>query len=140
MTADKPYVNLEESQEGYITDTVADGIRPTDTLDIKNIELKLLHLPDFATITFDVELLNISEYWHSIFTIASYASSANLDLTHSITNSQLTFPADHRTERFFRLVYTKKNFQIPGEQVRIKYNGKCTTKYFLQSQRNTFGS
>ena len=37
MTADKPYVNLEDSQEGYITDTVAAGIRPTDTLDIKNI-------------------------------------------------------------------------------------------------------
>ena len=66
MTSGRPSVNLKEHPEGYITDTpVAGSIRNKSKLEIEDIQLRMQNFPAIATITFAIEIVNISGHNHA---------------------------------------------------------------------------
>ena len=118
------YFDLKENMEGYITDAMATNIQPSNKQDAGDIAVEMSFIPDIATITFDVELVNMTGSQHSRFIIDTAMTPLILDVHHTITNRQWTFSAERQTDQYFRLRYKDRPFQTVGEQVRIRYTGK----------------
>ena len=118
------YIDLKENMEGYITDTMATNVQSSDELDAGDILVMMFNIPGIATITFDMELVNMTGSQNSRFIIDTAMPQAILDVPHTITNRQWTFSAERQTDQYFRLRYKDRPFQTVGEQVRIRYNGK----------------
>ena len=110
--------------EGYITDAMATNIQPSNKQDAGDIAVEMSFIPDIATITFDMELVNMTGSQNSRFIIDTAMTPLILDVHHTITNRQWTFSAERQTDQYFRLRYKDRPFQTVGEQVRIRYTGK----------------
>ena len=63
------YFDLKENMEGYITDAMATSIQTSNKLDAGNISVRMFNIPDIATITFDMELVNMTGSQNSRFII-----------------------------------------------------------------------
>lgn len=118
-------LNPSDHPEGYITDSIeADSITNKSKTLIDDIQLTIVNLPDIATITFDIELLNMTGSKFPRFEIGAAAT----DVSYTINNMNLLeFPVGDKLERHVELTYYMSNLQINGEQVRIKYNGESHT-------------
>ena len=126
MTSGRPSVNLKEHPEGYITDTpVAGSIQNKSKLEIEDIQLRMQNFPAIATITFAIEIVNISGHNHAKFLIETPSSikAEIMDIDQTTTNIQKTFHID-RDSRHLSLIYEESNLQIDRQRVLIKYNGK----------------
>ena len=118
-------INPGDHPEGYITDSIrADKITNNSNTLIDDIRLILVNLPDIATITFNVELLNMTGSQFPRFEIGALTA----DVSYTITRMHLLkFPVGDKLEQRVELTYYMKNLQTNGEQVRIKYHGKSHT-------------
>ena len=116
-------VDLKENMEGYITDAMVTNNQTSNETDDGDVAVKMSYIPDIATITFDMELVNMSDSQNSRFIIDTAMTQSILDVHHTITNRQWTFSA-RQTDLYFRLRYMDRTFRTIGEQVRIRYNGK----------------
>ena len=122
MRSGKQAISLKDNPEGYITDIMEDSIKDTKS-NTGDIQLKFIKLPDIGTIIFNLELLNMTGTKHPQFTIETYQSFDTINQT--ITDTQLpAFPVDDGVEEYVTLTYYRRNFQLAGEKVRIKYKGK----------------
>ena len=117
-------VDLKENMEGYITDAMVTNNQTSNETDAGDVAVKMSYVPDIATITFDMELVNMSDSQNSRFIIDTAMTKSILDVHHTITNRQWTFSAERQTDQYFRLRYKHRPFQTVGEQVRIRYTGK----------------
>ena len=137
MKSSHTYFDLKENMEGYITDALATSIQTSNNLDAGNISVRMFNIPDIATITFDMELVNMTGSQNSRFIIDTSMTPAILDVPHTITNREWTFSAERQTDKYFRLWFMDRNFQTVGEQVRIRYNGKQSSIFLSQNIINT---
>ena len=111
---------LKDNPEGYITNNLEDNIA-ANKLKAEDRELKFIDLPDIGTITFIIELLNMTGPNHPTFTIATRIDTMN----YTITDTQLpAIPMSHLIEQYVTLKYSMRSFQMVGGKVRIKYKGK----------------
>ena len=131
------YIDLKENMEGYITDTMATNVQSSDELDAGDILVMMFNIPGIATITFDMELVNMTGSQNSRFIIDTAMTQPILDVHHTITNTQWTFSAEGKTDVDFRLEYKGRTFRTVGEQVRIRYNGKQSKMYFFLNTLTT---
>ena len=124
-------LNPTEHPEGYITDSIkADSITDDSKPLTDDIQLTFVSLPDIATITFNIELLNLTGSQSRIFEITSSVSRilAEFDVYYTIYDMHLLkFPVGDQMEQYVEITYFMRNLQINGEKVRIKYNGKSHT-------------
>ena len=122
MRSGKQAISLKDNPEGYITDIMEDSIKATKS-NTGDVQFKFINLPDIGTIIFNLELLNMTGTKHPRFTIETYQSFDTINQT--ITDTQLpAFPVDDGVEEYVTLTYYRRNFQLAGEKVRIKYKGK----------------
>ena len=118
-------INPSSHPEGYITDSIkADKItNKSDTL-FDDVRLIIVNLPDIATITFNIELLNITGSQFPRFEIGALT----VDVSYIINDMHLLkFPVGDKFERHVELIYYMRILQMHGEQVRIKYIGEYYT-------------
>lgn len=125
-------INPVDHPEGYITDIFnAEYTMDKTKVVTDNMQLRIFDLPDIATITFNIELLNITGSQSPRFEIrTAFQQLATMDVNYTINDMHLlTFPVGDKVERYVELTYYMKNLQINAEQVRIKYNGKSHTPH-----------
>ena len=135
------YFDLKENREGYITDAMATNkVQTSNELDAGDISVTMSNIPDIATITFDMILVNMTGSQNSRFIIDTAMPQAILDVPHTITNRQWTFSAEGQTDQYFRLWFTNRNFWTVGEQVRIRYKGKYSYIFLYLKTLKTFFS
>ena len=130
------YFDLKENMEGCITDAMATNIQPSNKQDAGDIAVEMSFIPDIATITFDVELVNMTGSQHSRFIIDTAVTQPILDVHQTITNRQWTLSAVEHADMYFRLRYKNRTFRTAGEQVRIGYNGRHFYTFFNSKHYN----
>ena len=127
-------INPIDHPEGYITDIVnAENTTDKSKVVINDIQLRIFNLPDIATITLNIELLNIAGSQLPRFEIRTTLQKlALMDVNFTINDRPkrlLKIPVSKKMERYVELTYFMRNLQIEREQVRIKYHGKSHTPH-----------
>ena len=116
----KSHVNLEDYPEGFITDYLPAGHYYNENQDLT---LYMVNLPVTATITFSIELLNLTASLDHSFVIKTKESEI-MKVDQTIVNLNKTFSVETDHQPYYELIYWGKMAAMDGEYIRIKYKGK----------------
>ena len=122
MSPYRPHIDVQENPVGYISDYLPQEPIADSKGDAQyaNLDIAFENIPNAATITLHIELLNLAASHISLFSISShtgdnkYISTSQRNVTHQF------FP---KTGEQIALTYYNRNPHVDGEFVRIMYTG-----------------
>ena len=129
ISKNKFTINGGRQPEGYITDYPFSAILSSFSEDpVSDIQINIGNLPKTATITFDLEEINMAASNEPRFTIAAKSVFA-LDEFYRTTQAVVNQKVMVYSSRDLRVLYHAKNMSYHKEYVRIKYSGSCKSLY-----------
>ena len=125
MSPHRPHIDVQENPVGYISDylpqkPVADS---KGDAQYANLDITFGNIPDAATITLHIELLNLAASHISLFSISAQAGDSKYISTSQRNVTHKFFP---KTGEQMALTYYNRNPHVNGEFVRIMYTGLCS--------------
>ena len=120
MNSGQTSIDVRKHPIGYITDYVPvpdlTTVNPS-----KNIDIRLMNIPDAASVTFNIDFVNLTVSQNPTFKIFSFPSG--VDIYSYISQENLTLRTFPTPSAYMTLEYENRNQCIAGELVRIKYKG-----------------